>query len=271
MVRVAGGRPYCAGMSAFEPGRRTIGRPWCLVLAVAWCAPVAAIPPLVSGDVPTAEHGTYELFVGYLATDSGPVTSHQIPFWELVYGITRRQELTIEAPLVLRDDPSGSATGLGDAVLGTKVRFLGRPSEDSGLSASLEITLPTGDRDRGLGSGAVDVDLRARAGRQISREVVYGNVGHTWVGEDGDEPREDTWFFALVWDHPLAARVRLLTEVYEKTADEPGAPDRLAATIGTKMKFREREQIHLSVGRSLRSGAAGGPDLRVYAGWRRDF
>ena len=244
----------------------------CLLIGLAWCVPASAIPPLVSGDVPTAEHRTYELFVGYLATDSGPVTTHQIPFWELVYGLTPRQELTVEAPLVLRDEASGSTAGLGDAVVGTKYHLLGQPSEDSGLSASLEITLPTGDADRGLGSGAVDVDLRGRAGGRLGKEIVYANLGHTWVSQqDEDEPREDTWFLALVWDHPLAAKARLLAEVYGKTADEPEAPDRVAATVGTKLKLPHRQQVHLSVGRSLRSGAEGGPNLRVYAGWRRDF
>ena len=258
-------------MSTIESPRKAVTTGFCFVLALACCTPVSAIPPLVSGDVPTAEHGTYELFVGYLGTDSGPVTSHQIPFWELVYGVTPRQELTIEAPLLLRDDARGSTTGVGDAVLGTKYRLLGAPSEDSGVSASLEVTLPTGDEDRGLGSGAVDVDLRARAGQQLGRDVVYGNVGHTWVGENGDASRDNTWFLALVWDHPVFERSRLLTEVYWKTADEPGAPNRLAATIGTKIRFRDRQQLHFSVGRSLQSGAEGGPDLRLYAGWRRDF
>lgn len=249
----------------------SLARGSCLALAVLACAPASAIPPLVSGDVPTAEDGTYELFVGYVASDSGPVTTHLVPFWELVYGLTPRQELTVEAPFVVRDDEDGSSSGLGDVVLGTKYRFLGAPSADSGLSASLEVSLPTGDEDQGLGSGAANIDLRVRAGPAVGREILYFNVGRTWLGEDGDEQREDMWFLAGVWDHPLAERYRLLTEIYWRTADEPAAPNRLAATVGTKMKFRHRQQVQLSVGRSLRSDAEGGPDFRLYAGWRRDY
>ena len=41
-------------------------------------APALAIPPLVSGDVSTAEKGRYELFVGYLFNDAGDAREHQI-------------------------------------------------------------------------------------------------------------------------------------------------------------------------------------------------
>ena len=240
-----------------------------LVCALATCQGATwAIPPLVSGDIPTADQRTYELFLGYLLKDGGAVTKEEIPFWELVYGLTKVQELTIEAPIVRRDDPAGTTTGIGDIVIGTQYRLVGKPSADSGLSASLEVKLPTGDEERGLGSGAVDVDLKARGGFELGREVVYFNLGHTWVGEDG---KDNTWFYSGVWDHPLRSNLRLLTEVYGKTADEPGAPNALAGTVGIKWRLPRRQQLQVSIGRSLRGNREGGPDLRVYAGWRRDF
>lgn len=244
---------------------------WYLALLAACASPSWAIKPLVSGDVPTAEKGLYEVFVGYLVTYAGSATVHEVPFWEVVYGLTQGQELTIEAPLLVHDGSGGSTAGIGDVILGTKYRLLGEPLADSGLSASLEIALPTGDSDRSLGSGAVDVDLRLRGGWQFGSEVVYLNLGHTWLGEDDDEPRDNTWFYAAVWDHPVGTKLRLLTEFYRKTADDPEASDRLAATVGIKWHFPHRQQLQLSIGRSLRSGAQGGPDVRFYVGWRRDF
>jgi len=241
----------------------------CCLLAVSLAeGPTCAIPPLVSGDIPTADHGTYELFFGYVLKDGGAVTEEEIPFWELVYGLTNVQELTIEAPIVRRDDLPGTTTGVGDVIIGTKYRLIGEPAADSGLSASLEVKLPTGDEQRGLGSGAVDVDLRARGGLEFGREVVYFNLGHSWVGEEG---RDNTWFYSAVWDHPVRRNLRLLTEVYGKTASESGTPNTLAGTVGIKWRLPHRQQLQASIGRSLRHDTAGGPDLRVYAGWRRDF
>jgi len=241
----------------------------CLLVASADLA--LAIPPLVSGDVPTAGKGIYELFMGYLLEEKSGLKTHTLPFWELVYGFGDRQEFTLEAPLVVRDGPADSALGFGEVVLGTKYRLLGNPRTDSGLSTSLEVKLPTGNRARGLGSGAIDVDLRARGGWEIGREVVYLNLGHTWVGEDGNERPENTWFYSGVWDHPLRPKLRLLTEVYRKTSPDPGGPTRLAATIGIKWLVWPQQQFHFSLGRSLREHTEGGPDLRLYVGWRWDF
>ena len=242
-----------------------------LCLLIASVRPAMAIPPLVSGDIPTANRGTYEFFVGYVLTDGGRVTVQEVPFWEVVYGLTERQELTIEGPLVHRDDPTGTTLGFGDVVLGTKYRLFGIPAADSGLSVSLEVRLPTGDEEKGLGSGATNVDLRTRWGWRIAREIIYFNVGYTWVGDDGDTRRDNPWFYAGVWDHPIGERMRILTEVYGRTSVAPDGPSTLAATVGTKWRLPHNQQLQASVGRSLRENRVGGPDLRVYAGWRRDF
>lgn len=230
-----------------------------------------AIKPIVSGDVPTAPKGIYELFLGYLLVENNNVNVHEIPFWEIVYGLTERQELTIEGPLLYRGDATSSTLGIGDVILGTKYRLLGEPAADAGLSASLEVKLPTGDSNRGLSSGATDVDLRTRWGWQLRRQVVYFNLGYTWIGEKGNERRDNTWFYSSVWDHPVGDKVRLLTEVYGSTSDDPDGPNRLAASIGLKWKVRPLQQFHFSVGKSLRPDAEGGPDLRLYTGWRWDF
>lgn len=166
---------------------------WSVIAALLLVAePADAIPPLVSGDVPTAPRGTCEFFVGHVFRDNGEVETQEVPFWELVYGLSERQEVTLEAPIVVREDTNGTSTGLGDAVIGTKLRLLGTPAADAGLSVSLEIKLPTGDPDRGLGSGAADFDLRARWGWQVGSEGVYINLGHTWVGERDGEPPSGT-------------------------------------------------------------------------------
>ena len=162
----------------------------CCLLAgtlAGYSSPVRAIPPLVSGDIPTADRGTYELFFGYVLKDGAAVTEKEIPFWELVYGLTKVQELTIEAPIVRRNGPAGTTTGIGDVILGTKYRFVGRPAADSGLSISLEVKLPTGDEDRGLGAGAVAVDLRARGGLHlVLRRCLGSSGGNQAAAVDGD-------------------------------------------------------------------------------------
>lgn len=74
---------------------------------IGFTARLYAPPPLVTGDVPTAEKGRFELYAGvrYQESETGK-PARQIPFTELVYGITDRQELTFENPLLEQGPPA---------------------------------------------------------------------------------------------------------------------------------------------------------------------
>jgi len=50
-----------------------------------------------------------------------------------------------------------------------------------------------------------------------------------------------------------------------------GEPNRVAANIGLSQQLLENLAVHGAIGRSLREGARGGPDLRIYAGIKCDF
>src|SRR6187551_742492 len=127
-----------------------------LLLAAPRCF---APPPMVTGDVPTADKQSFEWYVGarYQESESGN-PSRLLPFTELVYGLTERMELTFEtAGLSVNHE-----YGLSDSVVGTKYVFLKEAERRSGIAGSFELKLPTGDESRGLGSGELDYDLRLR-------------------------------------------------------------------------------------------------------------
>ena len=68
-----------------------------LALLAFTACPAFAPPPMITGDVPTADHQRFELYTGlrYQENEAG-VPARQLPFTELVYGLTPRQELTFE-------------------------------------------------------------------------------------------------------------------------------------------------------------------------------
>ena len=119
-----------------------------------------APPPLVTGDVPTADKGTFEWYVGgrYQESETGK-PSRLLPFTELVYGLSDRQELTVEFAGLSQD----RQFGINDMVVGTKYIFLKETEQRPGIAGSFELKLPTGNEARGLGSGEFDYDLRLRA------------------------------------------------------------------------------------------------------------
>src|SRR5262247_135995 len=51
------------------------------------------------------------------------------------------------------------------------------------------------------------------------------------------------------------------SELYFVSREEPGEPNRLAANVGVKHNLRDNLQLHAAVGKSVREGNRGGPDL----------
>jgi hypothetical protein len=245
----------------------------CVTALLLWSVPRCfAPPPLVTGDVPTADKQTFEWYLGarYQESQSGD-PSRLLPFTELVYGLTDRMELTFEtAGLSVNHE-----YGLSDSVLGTKYVFLNETDRRPGLAGSFELKLPTGDESRGLGSGEFDFDLRLRAQKTWSWFTAIGNVGYTFVTdpEYGGviTSTDNVWLLTFGQEYQVAKRTKLLSELYFVSREEPGEPNRLAANIGFKHKLRDYLTVHAAIGKSVREGNRGGPDLRVYAGLKLEF
>jgi hypothetical protein len=231
-----------------------------------------APPPLVTGDVPTADGETFEWYVGaqYQESESGN-PSRLLPFTELVYGLTDRQELTFEFAGLNVDHKYG----ISDAVIGTKFMFLKEAKRWPGVAGSFELKLPTGDESRGLGSGEFDYDLRLRTQKTWGWFTAIGNAGYTFLTDPeygGVTTRtENVWLLSFAQEYQVARRTKLLSEIYFVSREQPGEPNRLAANIGFKHKLRDHLSIHAAVGNSIREGNRGGPDVRVYVGVKLEF
>ena len=236
--------------------------------------PASAVPPLVTGDVPTADKGTMEVFLGtrYRKTEK---IERQLPFEEIVLGISNWQELTFEIPYLVNTSPQGRFQGFGDAVLGTKIQFLEEDETNPGMALSFEAKLDNGNQRKGLGSGATDFDLRWRMQKTRAWFTGIGNVGYTFTGEprvEGiREKKRDVWLLAFAQEYRISTPIKLLSEIYWKTNDAADGPDTFAGNIGFKYTPFPGLQIHTAVGKSLRVNNRGGPDLLIYGGLKMEF
>lgn len=258
------------GSAVFNGNRRR------LVLAIALLAAGAnrlyAPPPLVTGDVPTADKGRFEWYVGAQYEESQTGNPERLlPFTELVYGLSDRQELNFETSGLSLD----GHYGLSDSVLGTKFVFLKETDRIPGIAGSFELKLPTGDESRGLGSGEFDYDLRLRGQKTWGWFTAIGNVGYTFVTDPEfggvTVSMENVWLLSFAQEYQVAGRTKLFSEIYYVSREEPGAPNRLAANIAFEHKVLDSLSVHAAVGKSIREGNRGGPDVRVYAGLKWEF
>ena len=250
--------------------RRLTGACAWVVLCVVLAKQADAVPPLVTGDVPTAEKNHWEIYVGtqYQKNDS---TEWEAPFTEIVYGITDRQELTFEIPYLVEEN----SHGFGDSVVGTKFVFVRETNNVPGIAGSFELKLPTGDESKGLGTGELDYDIRLRAQKTFGWFTGIANVGYTFVGEPEingvRQNRNNVWLVAFAQEYEINSKTSLLSEIYWETSDEPGQPNRFAGDIGFKYQLLPHLQVHATAGKSLRSANRGGPAARVYGGIKLEF
>jgi hypothetical protein len=238
----------------------------------AFAARCFAPPPLVTGDVPTADKNTFEWYVGgrYQESESGR-PSRLLPFTELVYGVSERMEATFEVAGLSEN----SDYGITDAVLGTKWVFQRETDTRPAVAGSFEMKLPTGNKNRGRGSGEFDYDFRLRAQKTWGVFTAIGNAGYTFVTRPtvgGVRQRvEDVSLFSFAQEWELTSATRLLSEIYFVGREVPGDTNRVAFNVGFKYRIRDGLSVHAAGGQSLREHRRGGPNARVYAGLKYEF
>jgi Putative MetA-pathway of phenol degradation len=240
----------------------------CGVLLQAGAA--SAVPPLVIGDVPTADPGGVEVYLGTRYERDG-AAGWQVPFTEVVLGVSSWQEVTLELPWLSQ----GGERGIGDAVLGTKLLLLPEAAERPGVAGSFEWKLANGSQSKGLGSGSMEYDFRVRSQKAWGWLTLFANAGYTVVSSPRDGgvvlERRNVGFAALGGEIELAAGLRLLADAYWRSADVPGEPARVAADLGFKCGVVPHLAVHAAAGTSLRRDGLGGPQVRAYAGVKGDF
>ena len=135
------------------------------VLGIAACLPrLYAPPPLITGDVPTADAGHFEFYTGLRYQDTGRI-HRQLPHAELVYGIAPGWEISAEGNYLSR----AGQHGLEDFTIATKTVLLAESATRPGVGASYEFKLDNGDAARGLGTGGHEHDVRLRAQKTFGR------------------------------------------------------------------------------------------------------
>jgi hypothetical protein len=247
----------------------------CLAVAAILAAGTAlprlyAPPPLITGDVPTADRGTFELYAGFRYQDTGRI-QRQIPHVELVYGLATSWEISAETNYLSRD----SQYGFDDSVLASKTVLLSESATLPAVGASYEFKFDNGDAERGLGSGGREHDFRLRAQKTFGVITPILNVGYVLVPDATinarTSARQDVWRASLAQEMAVNQRTKFVSEVYWRTADDPGDTHRLGWNVGFKHKMRDELSVHAAIGESLRSGNRGGPDLRAYLGFKYEF
>lgn len=122
-------------------------------------------------------------------SDGGKLDEHEWEF-EFEMPVSRRLLIEVEPKIISLSPNDGDTTsGFGDTSLITRIMLL--ETRNTTLLSLLETTLPTGDEDRGLGSGLTTISPGIGLWRDLgSRYALHGFFGLDIPvgGKDDDDP-----------------------------------------------------------------------------------
>jgi hypothetical protein len=149
--------------------------------------------PSKSSDTQTVAEGYLELEAG-AAHDSDAFDSSVL----LRLGLHRRIEFYFGlSPFITRELDRGTEKGIGDAVVGGKVRFF--EAEEGSAAMEGFVKIPSASEDKGLGTGELDAGFRFIASRTWGKDHYDFNLGGDFAGATDSGSNEARWTTILTW------------------------------------------------------------------------
>ncbi|MEO8379114.1 MAG: hypothetical protein ABI779_05580 [Acidobacteriota bacterium] len=151
----------------------------------------------------------------------------------LEYGLTDAWQIEMSLTGVDRRFEGGdSSQGVGDLEVGTKYSFMNIGGRPLHAAVGVEVTLPVGDPDQGLGEGLLQVEPFVAVGRdfpELNRMHVFGQVGlglvrRTRGGDDEGQPAHElsvnTGLLVPVQNFRLVAELNWASNRWNHDGDE---------------------------------------------------
>lgn len=238
---------------------------WLLLSALVGAWPVFAGPPFATNDPDPPGPGQWEINLPWFMDRNGKGTaSGEWLRVDVNYGYDVYTQLSVEMPMPYQlSAEGGMRLGAGDVLLEYKRRF-GLDAKAGYFGFNPELTLPTGDADRGLGAGRPTLQLPLLYQQQWGGSMVYADARYKlWAGDKG----MSYWFFGLALEHTVSERLSLGGEIFATTPHSPGGTANTGFNLGGKWVMTPGRVLMLSAGRSFLQE----PELTVFVGLKLLF
>ncbi len=256
MERIAA---YLAGQTA-----RTI---FAVFLCISVLGPPAAQggPPFVTDDPEPVEYRHGEFYVASIFANNRDRKEATMPHFEFNYGPAPDLQLHLLLPLAYaRPNGGPAAYGLGDIEIGVKYRFIHESGIIPQVGAFPLVHLPTGDVDRGLGSGHVPVFLPIWLQKSWGPWTTYGGGGY-WINPGAGN--HNFWQLGWLGQRDITKYLTLGAEIFYFGKDSDDGRDRTGYNIGGFINLSEEHHILFSAG----SDIAGNNRFSAYLGYLWTF
>jgi len=195
-----------------------------------------AAHPLITDDAGTQGKGKFQLEINaqYGRDDNEGAIQHTTPaVTALTYGVIEPVDVSIGVPyqwIKTRDSETTERhDGFGDVVLAVKWRFY----ETDGFSFALKpaVTFPTGDEDKGLGTGKVTYSLFFITTKELKPWAFHLNLGY--IGNENKlDQRVPLWHASIAAELTVAMGFKVVVNTGIQRNTDKGSHTAPAFLLG---------------------------------------
>jgi len=187
------------------------------------------------------------------------------PHFEVNYGVVPNVQIHIIAPLAfsaVKNEPA--YYGYGDTEIGFKYRFVKETYSMPSIGIFPLVELPSGNPDKGLGSGSVQVYLPVWIQKSFGKWTTYGGVGY-WINPG--KGNRNWQFYGWQIQYQLIQNLSVGTEIYHQTASEANGDGETRFNFGAVFDMSETSHLLFSAGSSIN----GSTQAQCYIGYQLTF
>lgn len=239
-----------------------------LLLAVLLALPAScgfAGPPFITDDPEPVDFQHWEVYISSLTLRNPIQSMGTMPHVEVNNGVAPNVQLHIIVPYQFNRPAGGpTARGLGDTELGVKYRFVQESDKRPMIGVFPLIEVPTGNSDRGLGTGHFQFFLPVWLQKSWGKWTSYGGGGYFINPGPGNSS-----FWLVGWEiqKDLGEQWTLGGELFHTTPNAPGAPSLTNFNLGGFYNIDDGHHILFSAGR----GVTGNTEFMSYLGYQWTF
>ncbi len=241
----------------------------CFLLLLAFLALAAgrapAGPPFVTDDPEPVDYQHWEVYISSIYQHDKGGSFGTLPHLEINNGVTPNLQLHIILPAAFSNDSGGPMLyGLGDTELGAKWRFVQESKTRPMIGIFPLLEVPTGDAERGLGSGHLQAFLPVWLQKSWGDWTTYGGAGY-WINPGTGN--RNYWLIGWLLQKDLNKHWTLGGELFYTSSPAFGVSEQFNFNLGGQYNFDDGHHLLFSVGRSI----SGNTDFMSYVGYQWTF
>jgi hypothetical protein len=206
-------------------------------------------PPFATDDPEPVEYRHWELYLASQLAHDKDGWSGTSPHFEINYGALPNLQLHLIAPVSFSASSHGATHfGYGDTEFGVKHRFFEETDQLPQIGVFPLVEIPSGNRERGLGTGHAQVFLPLWLQKSFGPWTTYGGAGY-WINPGKDN--RDWWFTGWLLQREITPALTLGAEIYHETPSERAGDSNTKLNFGGFYNFSDAYHLLFSAGHTV--------------------